>query len=160
MKQLDNKTDLVIGCVSDTHGMLRPQLLELFQGVDLIIHAGDIGNPEILNELKKISRLVYVRGNMDYHGWANKINKTEVAQINSYSFYILHDIYNLDLDPVAANFNGVIFGHTHKPFSEFKNGVLYLNPGSAGPPRSNCPVSAALLYINNNSIRPEFFELK
>ncbi|MBW2592043.1 MAG: metallophosphoesterase family protein, partial [Deltaproteobacteria bacterium] len=130
-----------------------------FKGVDLIIHAGDIDKPAILEALKKIAPVTAVRGNMDRGQWADKLPGTEVVEVGQTILYVLHDSYALDLEPDAAGFSAVISGHTHKPALETKNGVLFLNPGSAVMPRFNTPPCVALLRIRNGSLEPKFIEL-
>lgn len=141
IKDFKYKNNYTIGVISDTHGLLRQQVNTLFQGVDLIIHAGDIGKPSVLDELGTIASVVAVRGNMDYEGWAYTLAKTEVAEIGQISVYVLHDISRLDLDLSASGFLAVIHGHTHRARIEKHNSVLYINPGSAGPESSRPTVA-------------------
>jgi len=141
-----------IGVISDTHSLLRSQVKDLFQGVDMIIHAGDIGSLEVMEKLREIAPLVAVRGNCDRGSWAFDIPMTELVEVGEYSFYILHDIGQLDIDPKAAGVNGVIYGHSHKPEAFKKDGILYLNPGSAGPKRFSLPVGLAKLYLYEEMI--------
>ncbi|QGU96113.1 YfcE family phosphodiesterase [Clostridium bovifaecis] len=148
-----------IGVISDTHGLLREEAVSSLEGVDLIIHAGDIGGDDIIEKLKRKAPVVAVRGNNDKGEWAKKYSKTEVVQIGEVCIYILHDINELDLDPTAAGFNVVISGHSHKPSIVEKNKVLYLNPGSAGPRRFKLPISIALLSVYKNSVSSEVVEL-
>lgn len=149
----------LIGVVSDTHGRLPDDVLTAFKNVDLIIHAGDIDTPAVLEALKKISPVVAVRGNMDRGHWADPLQRVEVVEIDETILYVLHDLASLDLEPDAAGFNAVISGHTHKPAIESKKGVLFLNPGSAVMPRFNTPACVALIRIQNNTLTPEFIEL-
>lgn len=142
----------LIGVISDTHGMLRPSVGRAFENVDAIIHAGDIDNLETLEAIEKIAPVIPVRGNMDRGAWAGRLPSDETIQAGKAVIHILHDSYHLDLDPWAAGISAVISGHTHKPSVSKKNGVLFANPGSAGPVRSNCPVSAALLYIDDATL--------
>ena len=146
----------LLGIISDTHGHLRPEVAEAFSGVDLIIHAGDIGNHEVLETLRFIAPVHAVRGNMD-GGWAHGLPATEVVKIGEILLYVLHDAYLLDLDPAAAGFAAVINGHTHKAAIERRQGVLFLNPGSASPYSSTGTV--ALLQIRGRSLKPEVVEL-
>lgn len=158
----EEKTDSsshLIGVVSDTHGRLPDDVLTAFRGVDLIIHAGDIDTLAILDALKKIAPLVAVRGNMDRGEWADALPKTGVVEIGQTALYVLHDALALDLAPDAAGFSAVICGHTHRPALEIKNGVFFLNPGSAAMPRFNTPPCVALIRIRNNSLAPKFVEL-
>ncbi len=152
--------DHLIGVISDTHGLLRPQAVAVLQGVELIIHAGDIGGPEILAALEKIAPVQAVRGNMDKGGWARKLPQTRVVEVGGRHLYVLHNLYELDLTPAAAGLTAVIFGHSHRPHSERKDGVLYLNPGSAGPRRFALPVTLAVLRVIDQALEAEFIDLK
>jgi putative phosphoesterase len=152
-------TGLRIGVISDTHGLLRPRAISALQGVSLIIHAGDIGSPEILEELSRIAPVWAVRGNTDRGEWARKLPLTELVNAGVAQLYVLHDLHTLDLDPAAAGFAAVIFGHSHRPHLERKNGVLYLNPGSAGPQRFTLPVTLAYLKVDGTSLNVEFVPL-
>jgi putative phosphoesterase len=146
----------VVGVISDTHGYLRSEVSEAFAGVDLIIHAGDIGNHEVLDTLRAIAPVHAVRGNMD-GGWAHGLPATEVVEIGEVLIYVLHDAYHLNLDPAVAGFVAVINGHTHRAAVEKRKGVLFLNPGSASPHSSSGTV--ALLRIRGTSITPKIVEL-
>ena len=146
----------LLGIISDTHGHLRPEVAEAFSGVDLIIHAGDIGNHEVLEALRFIAPVHAVRGNMD-GGWAHGLPATEVVEIGEVLIYVLHDAYHLNLDPAAAGFVAVINGHTHRAAVEKRKGMLFLNPGSASPHGSSGTV--ALLRIRGTSVEPEIVEL-
>ncbi|MBI4644068.1 MAG: metallophosphoesterase family protein [Deltaproteobacteria bacterium] len=148
-----------IGVISDTHGLLRPQAVAALKGVSLIIHAGDIGAPEILEHLGRIAPVRAVRGNTDRGEWARALPLTEVVDAGGVHIYVLHDLHTLDLDPKAAGFAAVIFGHSHRPHLEGKNGVLFLNPGSAGPRRFTLPVSLAYLKVQGKSLHTEFVPL-
>jgi putative phosphoesterase len=148
-----------LGVISDTHGLLRPQAVQALQGVSLIIHAGDIGGPEVLEHLGRIAPLKAVRGNIDRGEWARTLPLTEVVEVGETQIYVLHDLHSLDLEPEAAGFAAVIFGHSHRPRQERKNGVLYLNPGSAGPRRFTLPVSLAYLKVKGSSLATEFVPL-
>ncbi|RJR41435.1 MAG: metallophosphoesterase [Deltaproteobacteria bacterium] len=148
-----------IGVISDTHGFLRPQALEALKGVSLIIHAGDIGSPEILEKLSEIAPVKAVRGNTDRGEWALALPQTEVVEVGEVRIYVLHDLHALDLAPKAAGFAAVVFGHSHRPHLERKNGVLFLNPGSAGPRRFTLPVCLAYLKVQENSLEAEFVPL-
>ncbi len=136
-----------LGVISDTHGLLRPEALKALEGVDHIIHAGDIGNPEVLVDLGGIAPVTAVRGNMDWEDWAGDLPKTAVVEIGGASIYVLHDLDLLDLIPRAASFDAVVFGHTHQPEIARSGGVLYLNPGSAGPVRGSKPVALAVVDV-------------
>jgi uncharacterized protein len=148
-----------IGLISDTHGLLRDQALRALEGSDLIIHAGDVGKPEILDSLKALAPLVAVRGNIDQGTWAEDLPPTAVAETPSAVFYVLHDLQQLDLDPKAAGFHIVVSGHTHKPGYTQRGGVLYLNPGSSGPRRFDLPTTIAHLDLRHKPWKPEFVDL-
>jgi putative phosphoesterase len=143
---------VIIGVISDTHGLLRPEALAALQGSDCIIHAGDIGDPQILDKLVAIAPLTAVRGNVDHGAWTRKIPATNVLEIGEISIYVLHNLQELDLKPEAAKFAVVVYGHSHVPKQEVKNGVLYFNPGSAGPRRFKLPVSVGRLTIDDGKI--------
>ena len=154
--EAQEKDSFLVGIISDTHGHLRPEVAEAFAGVDLIIHAGDIGNNEVLEALRSIAPVHAVRGNMD-GGWAYGLPVTEVVEVGEVLIYVLHDAYLLNLDPAAAGFVAVINGHTHRAAVEKRKGVLFLNPGSASPHSSSGTV--ALLRIRGTSLEPEVVEL-
>ena len=143
---------MIIGVISDTHGLLRPESLAALQGSDYIIHAGDIGDPVILDKLEEIAPVTAVRGNVDHGAWTRKIPATNVLQIGEISIYVLHNLQELDLKPEAAKFAAVVYGHSHVPKQEWKNGVLYFNPGSAGPRRFRLPLSVGRLRIKDGRI--------
>jgi putative phosphoesterase len=149
-----------VGIISDTHGTLSFQAFQALAGSDLILHAGDIGGPEILTALGEIAPVVAIQGNMDFGPWADGLSRTEVVDFEGFSFYILHDLLKLDLDPALAEFNGVVFGHTHRPHLEEKDGIWYINPGSAGQRRYDGPLSVGLVRIDGSSFAPEIVELK
>ncbi len=149
----------LIGVISDTHGLLRPEALEILRGSDHIIHAGDIGSPEILTHLSKIAAVTAIRGNIDKGAWTKSVPETNVLEVDGLSIYILHDLSQLDLKPEAAGFQAVVYGHSHVPKQERKTGVLYFNPGSAGPKRFKLPVSLGRLHIVNGKIEPELIEI-
>lgn len=148
-----------IGVISDTHGLLRDEALGRLQGCELILHAGDVGNPAVLEELGQIARVVAVRGNMDKGRWAHKLEEIGYVSVEGRQICVIHDIDRLDLDPAVAGIQVVIHGHSHKPAVEWEDGVLYLNPGSAGPKRTDLPISMALLYIGEEGITPEIVTL-
>jgi putative phosphoesterase len=145
-----------IGLISDTHGLLRPEALNALNGSELILHAGDVGKSEILDELRKIAPVIAVRGNVDTESWCSVLKETEIVETGSIIIYMLHNLNNLNLNPAAAGFQVVLSGHTHKPAQFEKNGVLYLNPGSAGSRRFHLPLSLARLDL---SVSPCHFEL-
>ena len=152
-------TKTVIGVISDTHGLLRPEALEALCGCDAILHAGDIGSIEVAEALKQIAPLHIVRGNVDCVPWALVFPPTEAVQIAGKYFYILHNIDELDIDPVDGGFDAVIFGHSHRQHSEVKNGVLYFNPASAGPRRFSLPISLGKIVVEGDELKPEFIDL-
>ena len=137
----------ILGLISDTHGLLRPEAMRALAGSDLIIHAGDVGAPEILDALLTIAPLVAIKGNVDTGAWASALPATAVAEVGGTLIYVLHDLNDLDLDPAAAGFGVVVSGHSHEPASSEKSGVLYVNPGSAGRRRFNLPVTVARLDL-------------
>jgi putative phosphoesterase len=152
-------SDLLVGIISDTHGLLRPQALDALRGADLIIHAGDVGRPEVLGPLRALAPTHAVRGNVDTGRWAQSLPLAEMIDVGGLTFYVLHDIAELDLDPPTASFAAVIFGHSHKPSIETRAGVLYLNPGSAGPRRFTLPVSVARVKVSRGVLQPELVTL-
>ena len=149
----------VIGVISDTHGLLRREAITALQGSDHIIHVGDIGHPAILDRLNEIAPVTAVRGNVDKGSWAQKIPENNVLEVEGVSIYVLHILDELDLKPEAAGFAAVIYGHTHVSKREVKNGVLYFNPGSAGPKRFNLPVSIGKLVVRKGRIEAEVLDL-
>jgi len=153
-------TEHLIGVISDTHGLLRPEAVKALKGVELIIHAGDIGNPKVLAGLARIAPVHAVRGNTDRGDWARDLPPTRVVEAGGVHLYILHELFCLDLDPAAAGLAAVIFGHSHRPHLERQNGVLYLNPGSAGPRRFTLPVTLARIKVQGIALHPELVELK
>ncbi len=150
----------LIGVISDTHGLLRPQVVDAFRGVELIVHAGDVGKEHVLEQLREIAPVAAVRGNVDIARWATRLSEREVIKVEQVELYVLHDLSKLDLDPSAAGFRAVIYGHSHRPFVNEKGGVLYLNPGSAGPQRFDLPVSVALLQIEDGAVQARLVQLE
>ena len=148
-----------IGVISDTHGLLRPEALTALEGSDFIIHAGDIGAPEILGRLRDIAPVTAVRGNVDRETWAQQIPETNVLEAGGVVLYVLHDLQQLDLKPEAARFDAVISGHSHIPVRQTKNGVLYFNPGSPGLRRFHLPVSVGRIVVNHGRLKAEIIEL-
>jgi uncharacterized protein len=149
-----------IGLISDTHGLLRNEALQALSGSDLIIHAGDVGDSKILDALRDIAPLIAVRGNIDTAEWAKSLPETAVAEAGSANIYVLHDVNALDLDPNAAGFHIVVSGHSHKPARSERNGVVYINPGSAGPRRFNLPITIARLDLSVMPCSVEFVDLE
>jgi len=149
-----------IGLISDTHGLLRKEAVEALRGSELIIHAGDVGKPEILEELRKIAPIVAVRGNVDTEAWARALPETAVVEAGAVLIYVLHDVQALDLNPAAAGFHIVVSGHSHKPGKTERDGVLYINPGSAGPRRFRLPVTVARLNLAEEPWKLESVDLE
>jgi uncharacterized protein len=150
---------MLVGVISDTHGLLRPQAVSALRGSDLIIHAGDVGDATIIEELRGIAPTFVVRGNIDTQSWAAALPMTERVKVGELLLYVLHDISQLDLDPAAAGFAAVVFGHSHQPSIETRAGVLFLNPGSAGARRFKLPVTVARVSVSGQRLQPEIFEL-
>jgi uncharacterized protein len=149
-----------VGLISDTHGLLRSEALAFLRGSDFIVHAGDIGDAEVLEELRRLAPLTAVRGNNDKGPWAKAIAETEVLQVEEVCIYVLHDLAELDLDPVAAGFRVVVSGHSHNPRIEERHGVLYVNPGSSGPRRFKLPIAVAELHVAGSSVKARIVELR
>lgn len=148
-----------VGLISDTHGLLRPEAIAFLRGSDFIVHAGDIGDASVLKELKALAPLTVVRGNNDKGPWAETIAETEVLQIGDVFIYVLHNLAELDLDPVAAGFQVVVSGHSHHPSVEERDGVLYVDPGSSGPRRFRLPIALAELEVAGQSVKARLVEL-
>jgi len=151
---------MLVGIISDTHGLLRPEAVAALQGVDVIVHAGDVGQPDVLARLKKLAPVFAVRGNVDTEVWAQELPVSTVVEVNGVSFYVLHNLQELDLRPDSAKFDFVISGHTHQAEQFERRGVLYVNPGSAGPRRFHLPVTVALLDLERKPWKAEVRELK
>jgi len=149
-----------IGLISDTHGLLRKEAVEALHGSELIIHAGDVGKPEILEELGKIAPVIAVRGNVDTEPWARTLPETAVAETGVVLIYVLHDVNALDLNPATSGFHIVVSGHSHKPGKTERDGVLYINPGSAGPRRFQLPVTVAHLRLGRLPYEVEFVDIE
>jgi len=149
-----------VGLVSDTHGVLRPEALAALAGVDLIVHAGDVGSVTVLARLRELAPLVAVRGNNDHGPWARALPATEVVEIDAALLYVVHDVAELDLDPAAAGFHAVVSGHSHRPSVERRDGVLFVNPGSIGPRRFTLPISLALLRVDGAELDVRTVELE
>lgn len=150
---------MMFGVISDTHGLLRPEALSALRGVERILHAGDVGDPGILDRLREVAPVIAVRGNVDRGAWAKRLPETEVVEVDGVTIYMLHHLGHLDLKPEAAGFGAVVSGHSHQPKIEEKNGVLYFNPGSAGPKRFRLPVSVGKLHIECGKLRAELIVL-
>jgi uncharacterized protein len=151
--------EILVGVISDTHGLLRPEAVASLKGTDLIIHAGDVGAPEVIDVLRNLAPTFVVRGNVDKAHWAGALPMTAHVEVGRLAFHVLHDISQLDLDPAAAGYAAVVYGHSHRPSIEMRAGVLFLNPGSAGPRRFNLPISLARVSVSGQQLRPEIVEL-
>ncbi len=154
-----NKNNILVGIISDTHGLLRAEAIDALRGSDLILHAGDIGKSELIGKLREIAPTIPVRGNVDNGSWATQLPTTEIVEVGDVLFYLLHDIAELELDPVTAGFAAVVYGHSHQPSIETRDNVLFLNPGSAGPRRFKLPVSVARVRVSRRVLRPEIVML-
>lgn len=150
---------MIIGVISDTHGLLRLEAIAALQGSDFIIHAGDIGDPDILKKLEQVAPVTAVRGNVDDKPWIREMPTTNVLEAGGVSIYVLHDLQRLDLKPEAAKFAAVVYGHSHISKQEVKHGVLYFNPGSAGPKRFHLPTSVGRLLVSGSSVQGEIIDL-
>jgi putative phosphoesterase len=150
---------MLIGVISDTHGLLRPEALEALVGVEHIIHAGDIGSRDIVPRLAEVSPVTAIRGNVDTEPWTRELPASEVVTLAGRTIYVIHDRGDLDLDPAAAGFDLIISGHSHRPNIEMIGGVVFLNPGSAGPRRFKLPVTLATVDLTASLLRPEFHRL-
>jgi uncharacterized protein len=151
---------LRVGLISDTHGLLRPEALTFLRGSDFIVHAGDIGDVKVLEQLRGLAPLTAVRGNNDRGTWAQAIAETEVLQVGEVCIYVLHDLAELEIDPIAAGFQVVVSGHSHNPRIEERDGVLYVNPGSSGPRRFKLPIAVAELHVAGSSVKARIVELQ
>jgi putative phosphoesterase len=149
----------LVGVISDTHGLLRPEAVAALDGCELIVHAGDVGSPEVLGGLSAIAPVRAVRGNNDRGAWARRLPETDRIEIGGVALFLLHDAKLLDFDPAAAGIAAVIFGHSHKPGHARTGGVLRFNPGSAGPRRFRLPVSLGRLHIRSGTVEPELITL-
>jgi putative phosphoesterase len=150
---------ITVGVISDTHGLLRPSALDALQGSDYIIHAGDVGDSAILDRLRTLAPVTVVRGNVDSGSWAKKLPITDILDVGGVSIYVLHILQDLDLKPEAAGFAAVVYGHSHKPEQALRNGVLYFNPGSAGPRRFSLPVGVGKLSVAGGRLTGELITL-
>ncbi|HEY6258327.1 MAG TPA: metallophosphoesterase family protein [Xanthobacteraceae bacterium] len=155
-----SEREITVGVISDTHGLLRPQAVAALRGSDIIIHAGDVGNPDVIEALAGVAPTFAVRGNVDTAAWAADLPVTELVEVGARWFFVLHEISQLDLDPATAGFAAVVFGHSHQPLIETRAGVLFLNPGSAGPRRFSLPIAVARVAVSDAGMRPEIVELQ
>ena len=154
------KSPKLIGLISDTHGLLREEAVRALRGSELIVHAGDVGAPGIIDALIALAPVVAVRGNVDKDDWASRLPATAVAEAGDVRIYVLHDVHELDLDPAAAGFHAVVSGHSHKFGRSERSGVLYINPGSAGPRRFQLPITVARLDLGKKPWAVEFVDLE
>jgi putative phosphoesterase len=152
--------DIVVGVISDTHGLMRPQAVAALAGSDLIVHAGDVGATEVIDRLGGVAPTFVVRGNIDTAKWAARLPAARILEVGALRVFVLHEIAQLDLDPAGAGFAAVIFGHSHRPSIETRGGVLFLNPGSAGPRRFKLPVTVARVRVSGRRMRAEIIELQ
>lgn len=157
---MSSSARLQVGLISDTHGLLRPEAIESLRGSDYIVHAGDIGDPDILKALAEIAPVTAVRGNNDKGPWASAIRETEVLQVGEVCMHVIHNLSELDLDPAAAGFQVVVSGHSHRPVSESRGGVLFVNPGSAGPRRFSLPVCVGRLVVSGATVTSRLMDLQ
>jgi putative phosphoesterase len=148
-----------VGLISDTHGLLRPDAVEFLRGCDRIIHAGDIGHSRILDELAAMAPVTAVRGNNDHGPWAERIAEAEFLQVGEVTIYVIHDLNEIDIDPAAAGVRVVVSGHSHRPSVAQRGGVVYVNPGSAGPRRFRLPIAVAELIVTGSSVSARTVEL-
>lgn len=152
--------EYLVGLISDTHGLVRSEALDALEGVDLIVHAGDIGKPEVLKALKTVAPVAAIRGNNDTGAWAKPLPETKLLKVADKKLYIIHNIKELTCDPVARGFQVIISGHSHKPSISTRDGVLFVNPGSAGPRRFKLPIAVGKLFIQRKKIEAELIELQ
>ena len=152
--------DVIIGVISDTHGLIRPQAIAALAGSDLIIHAGDVGKPEVVERLLELAPTFAVRGNIDTGDWAARLPLTQKVEVGALRLFVLHEIAQLDLDPTSAGFAAVLFGHSHRPSIETRGGILFLNPGSAGPRRFKLPITVARVRVSGRQMHPQIVELR
>lgn len=149
----------LVGVISDTHGLVRPEAVDALRGVEMILHAGDVGGSQVLEALAAVAPVVAVRGNNDKGEWAGALPEWEVVEVGAVSIYVLHDLKGMDISPSGAGFRVVVSGHSHKPSVEERKGVLYVNPGSAGPRRFSLPVSVARLRVAGEEVNAQVIEL-
>ena len=150
----------IVGVISDTHGLIRPEAIAALRGCDLIIHAGDVGRPGVIDALRTVAPTCAVRGNVDEGDWAAALPHTQRVEVGGLGFLVLHDFSELDLDPAAAGIAAVVFGHSHKPSVSTRDGILFLNPGSAGPRRFKLPVAVARVGVSGRQLHPRIVQLR
>jgi uncharacterized protein len=154
---IHKESTTVVGVVSDTHGLLRPEVLPVFKGVDLILHAGDIGDPKVLENLRAVAPVFAVRGNNDREEWAKGIPETRIVPVGDIRVYMIHDVKEMETAP--SHCQAVVAGHSHRPSIEKREGILYLNPGSAGPRRFKLPICVARLTVRGSAVTAKLIEL-
>jgi hypothetical protein len=157
---MNTNNELRVGVVSDTHGLFRPEARAFLAGCDYIIHGGDVGRPQILEELALMAPLISVRGNNDTESWAARLRETELIRVGNIFVYVIHNLAELDIDPAAAGVRVVISGHSHKPIIEERDGILYINPGSCGPRRFKLPISAGEITVSGSAVRARIVNLR
>jgi uncharacterized protein len=150
---------VIIGVISDTHGLLRPEAVEALRGCDRILHAGDVGSSEVLDALTELAPMSAIRGNIDVEPWASSLPETLVVEVEGAKLFLIHNVAELSFDPAHEGIAAVIYGHSHRPASEKKNGVLYFNPGSAGPRRFSLPIAIGRIRITDSGLQPELITL-
>jgi putative phosphoesterase len=150
----------IVGVISDTHGLIRPEAIAALRDSDLIIHAGDVGRPGVIDALRAVAPTYAVRGNIDQGDWAAGLPHTQRLEVGGLGFLVLHDLSELDLDPATAGVAAVVFGHSHKPSATTRDGILFLNPGSAGPRRFTLPVAVARVGISGRQLHPQIVQLR
>lgn len=150
---------VTVGVISDTHGLLRPEAISALAGCDLIVHAGDVGDVSVLERLREIAPVTAVRGNVDKGGWASALPDTAVLEVGDALFFVIHDLEELELDPAAAGIHAVVSGHSHRPHVEVRHGVLFINPGSAGPRRFSLPIALARILVKGTLLEPCLVDL-
>ena len=160
MKPESLEQEHLVGVISDTHGLLRPAVFQALAGCELIVHAGDVGAPHILEALDSLAPVVAVRGNVDMGAWAACLSRRGTVQVGEINLYVLHNVLDLDLDPAAGGYSAVISGHSHRPATTWRDGTLYLNPGSAGPRRFSLPIGVARLHVKGRALEAEWISLE
>jgi len=156
---MNTNTDLRVGLVSDTHGLLRPEARTFLLGCDYIIHGGDVGDAKILDELAVMAPLIAVKGNNDKEPWAARLRETELIRVGNIFVYVIHDLAELDIDPKAAGVRAVVSGHSHKPVIEERDGIMYVNPGSCGPRRFKLPISVGEIIVSGGAVNARIVDL-
>jgi putative phosphoesterase len=149
----------VVGVISDTHGLIRPEALRLLRESDVIVHCGDVGNAAVLEALRAIAPVHAVRGNNDKGSWASELPTEDLVKVGNHTLYVIHDLAELSIEPAAAGFAAILSGHSHRPLAEHRGGILFLNPGSAGPRRFSLPVAIGLLVLTSESCNARIIEL-